>query len=243
MRRAGPSTLASAALVNLAVAHWRPRRPPSEHERTTQQPRTYRLQLPRGASVHPDDAGLGRARHGARGVHRRAAGMAPAELRPALDQLRPAATDPHQSGDLRFRWRRAVRLVLLHRSAYQPCPADLRSAGRRGVLGLAGSLRGDAGQLCAGLHHLQGIRRDGVADCALGDADLGALRLSVFRHHRPSADSAHLRRQLVLRRLHHRHRHGAHHQSRAGAGEPAQVLFAVFGGPPMRWCNGGTGTA
>ncbi|GEM_PF-5681578 len=29
MRRAGPSTLASAALVNFAVAHWRPRRPPS----------------------------------------------------------------------------------------------------------------------------------------------------------------------------------------------------------------------
>ena len=60
MRRAGPSTLASAALVNLAVAHWCPRRPPSEHERTAQQPRTHCLQLPRGASVHPDSAAAGR---------------------------------------------------------------------------------------------------------------------------------------------------------------------------------------
>ncbi len=208
---------------------WRPRRPPGEHERTAQQSRTDCLQLPRGAPVHPDDAGLGCARHGPRRIHRRSAGVAAAELRPALDQLRPAATDSHQSGDLRLRWRRAVRLVLLHRSAHQPCPADLRSAGGAGFLGLAGSLRGNADQLRAGLHHVQGIRRDGVADRTLGDADLGALRLSVLRHHRPPAHPAHLCRQLVLRRLHHRHRHGAHHQPRAGAGRAAQVLLAVFG--------------
>ncbi|CJL49169.1 cbb3-type cytochrome c oxidase subunit I [Streptococcus pneumoniae] len=55
MRRAGPSTLASAALVNLAVAHWRPRRPPSSMSElhNSPEPTAYNYRVVRQFTLTP----------------------------------------------------------------------------------------------------------------------------------------------------------------------------------------------
>ncbi len=55
MRRAGPSTLASAALVNFAVAHWRPRRPPSSMSElhNSPEPTAYNYRVVRQFTLTP----------------------------------------------------------------------------------------------------------------------------------------------------------------------------------------------
>ena len=63
---------------------------------------------------------------------------------------------------------------------------------------------------------------------ALWMAIVCGLCLPVLRHHRPPQGEAHLRRQLVLRRLHHRHRDGPYREPCIAAGKPGQVLLGLF---------------
>jgi hypothetical protein len=62
--------------------------------------------------------------------------------------------------------------------------------------------RGGGDHAAAGLHQRQGIRRARVADRHPDHAGVGGLRGRVLRHHRQAQGQAHLRGQLVLRRLH-----------------------------------------
>ena len=70
----------------------------------------------------------------------------------------------------------------------------------------------------ARLHHRQGVRRARVADRHPDHAGVGLLRRRVLRHDRAAQDAAHLRRQLVLRRVHPDGRGAAPRQQRRDAG-------------------------
>ena len=77
----------------------------------------------------------------------------------------------------------------------------------------------------AARHHAgQGVCRARVADRHPDHRRVGGLRNRVLRHHRPAARAAHLRRELVLCRLHHHDRRAARLQQPGDPGEPDQVL-------------------
>jgi hypothetical protein len=54
-----------------------------------------------------------------------------------------------------------------------------------------------------------------------------SLRGGLLRHDRPAQGAPHLRRQLVLRRLHHRRGAAAHRQQRGHAVEPVEELLGL----------------
>ena len=187
-----------------------PRRGRPGRRRASATPR--RLQRQGRAPVRGRDRGLGHRRHGGRRVHRRAAVLADARRRHPVAQLRPAAAAAHQRGDLRLRRQRAVRHQPARGAAHLPRAADLRPARGVRVLGLAGGDRRRRDHPAAGPDPGQGIRRARMADRPADRGRLGRLRRAVLRHDRQAPGQAHLRRQLVLRRLHHRHRAAAHRQ-------------------------------
>ena len=127
---------------------------------------------------------MGNHRDGPGCFDRRAVGVALAQLRPAVDELRPSTTIAHKRGDLRIRWLRTVCHVLLRGSAHLPGASVLRRTRGLHLLGLAGCDRACSHHASTGLHQLQGIRGTGVADRHPDHAGVGVLRHRLLRHHR-----------------------------------------------------------
>ncbi len=99
------------------------------------------------------------------------------------------------------------------------CQVRLFCGRARGVhvLGLDRGHRAGRRHAAARLHQRQGIRRARVADRHPDHAGLGLLRGRVLRHDLHAQDAAHLRRQLVLRRVHPDDRAAARRQQRRGS--------------------------
>ncbi len=95
------------------------------------------------------------------------------------------------------------------------------------LLGLAGGDRARRDHAAARHHFLQGVRRARVADRHPDRAGVGGLRLRVLRHAVEAQGPAHLRRQLVLRRLHPDGGAAAHRQQRRHAGHLLEVLLRL----------------
>ena len=117
-----------------------------------------------------------------------------------------------------------------------------RRAGGLHLLGLAGGDRGRGHHAAAGHHPGQGIRRARVADRHPDRGGLGGLRDRVLRHARHAQGAAHLRGQLVLRRVHPHRRAAARRQQRRDPGELVEVLLGLRRACRTRWCSGGTAT-
>ena len=165
---------------------------------------------------HPgDDLGHRRARR--RRVGRRAARLARLHVRRRVVELRAAAAAAHQRGDLRLRRQRVARDQLPRRPAHQP-----RAAGRpvQPVVRadrLQPVLRGRGDRLPDGRHPVEGIRRARVVRRLVAGGGLGDLPRALPAHARAAQGAAHLRRQLVLPRLHHRRGDAAHRQQPRGS--------------------------
>ena len=103
------------------------------------------------------------------------AGVARAQFRPAVDQLRPAAAAAHLGGDLRVRRQRADRDLVLCRAEDLPRAARRRSRAlvRRRRLQLLHPDRRH--RLSARRHPIQGICRAGMVRRSLADHRLGDL--------------------------------------------------------------------
>ena len=190
------------------------------HERTCRR----NLQRQGRSAVRHHDGRLGHRRHGGRRADRRPALLAGAEFRHPLADLQPPAAAAHQCGDLRLRRLRPDRHFLLRRAAHLPRAPVRRSPGGLYVLGLAAGHRGGRHHAAARHHPGQGIRRARMADRSADHGRLGGLRHRVLRHHRPAARAAHLRRQLVLCRLHYHDRGAARLQQSGNTGDADQVL-------------------
>ena len=181
----------------------------------------------RGAPVHARGGALGRGRHGGRRPDRRPARLAAAQLRRALAQLRAPPAAAHQRRHLRLRRLRPDGEQPVRRAAHLaggPLPAEARLVR---VLGLAGGDRRRGDLAAARLHPGQGIRRARVADRAPDRGRLGRLRDRLLRHDRHPQGAPHLRRELVLRRLHHRRRPAAHRQRRGDPGRLDEELLGL----------------
>ena len=126
------------------------------------------------------------------------------------------------------------------------CQARLFSdcARRVHVLGLERRHRARGDHAAARHHDQQGVRRARVADRHPDHAGLGRVRGRVLRHDRQAHDAAHLRRQLVLRRVHPDDRAAARRQQRRAAGVAAWAGSRTRPTPACRtrWCSGGTAT-
>ena len=150
---------------------------------------------------------------------RRPARLAATELRQRAPDLRPPAPAPHLGGDLRLRRHRADRHRLPCRAAHLPRPPVRRRAARlvrAAGLPVLHRRRGD--RLPARHHPEQGIRRARMVRRPVADDRLGGLPDRLSRHGAEARGAAHLRRQLVLSRLHHHHRDAAHRQQPRDAG-------------------------
>src|SRR6185436_6221777 len=164
-----------------------------------------------------------------RRADRSPARLARAELRRPVAELRPPPPAAHQRGDLRLRRLRPDGEQPVRRSAHlagRALPAQAR--GLR-VLGLAGGHRRRRDLAAARLHARQGIRRARVADRDPDRGRLGRLRDRLLRHDRQAQGAPHLRRQLVLRRVHHRRRAAAHRQRRGDPGRLDEELLGLRG--------------
>ncbi len=160
----------------------------------------------------------------------------------AMAVVRASAPAAHERGDLRVRRLRAVRDQLLRRAAHFAGAAVLRRPGRIHVLGLATHHRARGGHAAARHDQRQGVRGARVADRHPDRARVGRLRGRVLRDHLQAQGEPHLRRQLVLRRLHPDRGAAAHRQQPGGAGGAVQVVLGLSRAHRTRWCSGGTAT-
>ena len=164
------------------------------------------------------------------------------DLRHSLAVLRPPAPAAHQRGDLRVRRIGTVRHQLLRRPAHLPYAPVLRHPRGVHVLGLAGGHRRRGHHPSPGLHDLARVRRTRMADRHPDHAGLGLLRDRLLRHDRQAQDAAHLRRQLVLRRVHPDRCAAAHRQQRRDPRHLLEVLLRLFRRAGCDGANGGTAT-
>ena len=153
------------------------------------------------------------------------------QFRSALDQLRPPAAAAHLGGDLRLRRQRADRHVVLCRAAHLPRAARRRSRALVRRARLQFLHRHRRHRLSARHHAVEGICRAGMVRRSLADHRLGRLSAGLPRHHHAAHRAAHLRRQLVLSRLHRDHRGAASRQQRGDSGVAvlAEVLHRLVG--------------
>ena len=186
------------------------------------------LQLQGCPAIRRNDRGMGRYRHGRRGLDRLAAGLAANESGLALDHIRPASPLAYQPGDFRFRWQRAVRCELLRSTAYMSGAVVFRQARGVYLLGLAIGDRDHADQPAAGLYHDEGICRNRVQWRRVDDHCLGRLRYRFLRQRDQTQDLTYLCRQLVLWGLHRGHRPTARGQPHVDPGGLVQVLPYVW---------------
>ena len=163
---------------------------------------------------------LGHRRLRRRRRHRLAVGLSRTQPRPAVDQLRPAAAAAHLGRDLRLRRQRAAGDLVLRRAAHVPCASCRPLGALVRDLGLSALHRYCRHRLSARHHARQGVRRARMVRRSVADDRVGRLSAGVPRHAGAAQGAAHLRRQLVLSRLHRHRRHAAHRQQRDGARQP-----------------------
>ena len=141
-----------------------------------------------------------------------AARLPRAQPRPALDHVRPAPPAAHLGGDLRLRRQCADHDVVLRRPAHHRRTAMGRQPRLVRLLGLPGLHRARRDRLPRRHHPVARIRRAGMVRRPLADHRLGRLSRRLPRHAPQAQGAAHLRRQLVLPRLHRHHRDAARGQ-------------------------------
>ncbi len=124
--------------------------------------------------------------------------------------------------------------VLIATSFYVVQRTSPRAAGRRSVAVVRRARlqllhRHRRHRLSARHHPVQGIRRAGMVRRPVADGRVGRLPAGVPRHHDAAHRAAHLRRQLVLSRLHPHHRGAAPRQQRRDPGVAvlAEVLHRL----------------
>ena len=193
-------------------------------------------------AVRHHDRRLGHRRHAGRGGHRRADGLAGTQFRHSLAHVLAPAAVAHQCRGVRLRRLGAVRDLLLRRAAHLPCAAVLRRACGLQLLGLAGGDRRGGHHAAARDHHHQGVRRARMADRHFDYRGVGRLRDRVLRHARQAPREPHLRRQLVLRRVHPDHRPAARGQQPGAAGVVGPSRTRSMPACRTPWCSGGTVT-
>ena len=166
---------------------------------------------------------LGHRRFYGRAHHRLPACLARAQSRSALDHLRPAAAAAYLGGDLRVRRQRADRDLVLRRAEDLPHAPRRRSRAvvRRARLQFLHPDRRH--RLSARRHAVQGICRAGMVRGSVADDRLGHLSAGVPDDAGEAQGTAHLRRQLVLSRLHRHHRGAASRQQSRAAGVVARL--------------------
>ena len=146
------------------------------------------------------------------------AGLSGLEFRSAVALVRPHPAAAHLGGDLRIRRQRADRDVVLCRAA------DLSRAARRRHRAVVRHARLQflhrhrRHRLSARHHAVEGIRRAGMVRRPMAHRRLGRLFAGLSRHPHAAHRAAHLRRQLVLSRLHRHHRGAASRQQRRDSG-------------------------
>ena len=148
--------------------------------------------------------------------HRAPARIPGSQFRSALDDLRPAAAAAHVGRDLRLRRQRADRDFDLRRAAHLPRAA--RSATSRPGSSFWGYnffiVIAGTGYLL-GITQSQGICRARMVRRPVADGRVGGLSAGLPRHDHAAQGAAHLRRQLVLSRLHRHDRGAAYRQQRS----------------------------
>ena len=174
---------------------------------------------------------LGGRRLQRRRLYRARTGISGAEFRSAMDQLRPPAAAAHLGGHLRLRRQRADRHVVLCRAAHLPRAARRRSGALVRRARLQFLHRHRRHRLSARHHAVEGICRARMVRRSLADRRLGHLSAGLPRHDLAAHRAAHLRRQLVLSRLHRHHRRAASRQQRRDPGVAvlAEVLHRLVG--------------
>ena len=188
-------------------------------------------ELQHGAGQVRDRRGgvLGHCRLHGRPVGRARARLPGAQFRSAVDLVRPHPAAAHLGGDLRLRRQRADRDLVLCRAAHLPRAARRRH--RAVVRGARLQLlhRHRRHRLSARHHAVQGIRRARMVRRPVAHGRLGRLLPGVSRHHHAAQRAAHLRRQLVLSRVHPHHRGAASRQQRRhpGLAVLAEVLHRL----------------
>ena len=172
---------------------------------------------------------LGYRRICGRAADRSAARVARAQLRSAMDQLWPAAAAAYVGGHLCLWRQRPDRDLVLRRSEDLPRASGGRPRAlvRRHRLQFLHPGRGH--RLPARRDAIEGICRAGVVRRSVADHCLGGLSAGLPGDHHQAQRTAHLRRQLVLSRLHRHHRRASsRQQSRtAGIGVRIEVLHRL----------------
>ena len=180
-----------------------------------------------GSAIRIDDGGLGRRRNAGRRHHRRTASLPRPELRCALAHIQPFAAAAHQCSDFRF-WRLSDFCdVVLHRPAHLSHPTLFGRTRRLYVLGLATGHRARSHLAADGLDDQQRIRRTRMAHRHPNRSRLGGVCRGIPRNARQAKSRTHLRRQLVLRGVHHHGRDSAYREQRGDARDSHQKLFGL----------------
>ena len=161
-------------------------------------------------------------------------GLSGAQFRSAVDHVRPAAAAAHVGGDFRVRRQRADRDVVLCRAADLPGAARRRSGALVRGARLQFLHRDCRHRLSARHHAIEGIRRAGMVRRSVADDRLGHLSPGVPGDDHEAQRAAHLRRQLVLSRLHRHDRGAAHRQQSGDSGVDVLARSPTSSGPACR---------
>ena len=154
---------------------------------------------------------------GIAGFTRRPLGGARARLpdpqfRSAMALVRPHPAAAHVGGDLRIRRQRSDRHLVLRGAADLPRPSRRRHCALVRGARLQPLHRHRRHRVSARHHPIQGICRAGVVRRPVAHGGVGRLLPGFSRHDHAAQRAAHLRRQLVLSRLHSHHRGAASRQ-------------------------------
>ena len=167
-----------------------------------------------------------------------------AQFRPAVDQFRPPAAAAHLGGDLRVRRQCAARDLVLRRAEDLPRAPRRRARAvvRRSRLQLLH--RDRRHRLSARRHPVEGICRAGMVCRSVAHHRLGRLSAGVPGDADQAQGTAHLRRQLVLSRLHRHHRGAASRQQSGAARSRCSARSPTSPGAACRTrcSSGGTAT-
>ncbi|MNT49802.1 hypothetical protein D3C72_1866770 [compost metagenome] len=146
-----------------------------------------------------------------------------------MADIRTPASAAHECGDFRLRHLRPVRYLVLRRATHLPGAPVFRQTGRLHLLGLASRDPVRRRYPAYGHDTRQGIRGTGMAYRHPHRRRLDRLRHRVLRHADQAQGQAHLRGQLVLRRLHPGRDDFARGQWRRHASLVHQVVFRLCG--------------
>ena len=192
--------------------------------------------IPGWADQGRDDRGRHLGHRGLRGRRRAgmAAGVPGAQFRSAVDQLRAPQAAAYVGGDLRIRRQCADRHVVLRRAAHMPRPPRRPLVAVVRGVGLPAVHRDRRHRLSARRHAGQGVRRAGMVCGPAADRHMGHLPARLPRHAGAAQGAAHLRRQLVLSRVHRHRGDAAPRQQRDGSGFARPVPRATSCSPVCR---------